>query len=75
MHPIEIPASELPVCELTDMELDVVCGGGLFGFSAINTGTQTAVPVVIGNLIGGANVANVVQSMNQANFSAAFLQF
>jgi len=73
MLPIEIPASELPVCELNDTEL--VCGGGLFGSHAINTGSQVAVPVVIGNLIGGANVANVAQSMNQANFSAFFTQF
>jgi hypothetical protein len=76
MHPIEIPASELPVCELTDMELDVVSGG----FIGINNGEQVAVPVVIGNFIGGglggsSNVANVIQSMNQANFSAGFLQF
>jgi len=75
MLPIEIPASELPVCELTDTELDVVCGGGgLFGGLAINTGLQIAVPVVLGNLIAGGNVANIAQSMNQANFSALFAQ-
>jgi len=81
MLPIEIPASDLPVCELTETELDVVCGG-LVG---INNGEQVAVPVVIDNLIvggpptlsigGASNVANVIQSMNQANFSAGFLQF
>jgi len=74
MLPIEIPASELPVCELTDAELEAVCGGGLFGGLAINTGVQIAVPVVLGNIIGGGNVANIAQSMNQANFSALFAQ-
>ena len=72
-----IPASELPVIELTDMELDVVCGG-LFNttsFSASNTGQNTAVPVVIGNFIlGPSAVANVAQGLNQANFSALFSQ-
>jgi len=76
MLPIEIPASELPVCELTDAELDAVCGGGLFGgLVGINNGSQTAVPVVALNGIFGSNVANVAQSMNQANFAAGFLQF
>jgi hypothetical protein len=76
MLPIEIPTGELPVCELIDTELDVVCGGlaPLVGPIAINTGVQIAVPVVALNGILGSNVANIAQSMNQANFSALFAQ-
>ena len=78
MLPIEmIPASELPVSELTDAELDVVCGGffNFTGVTATSTGQNIAVPVVIGNLIGGPSaVANVAQGLNQANFSAFFSQ-
>jgi len=76
MLPIElIPASELPVSELVDTELDGVCGGFLNNLVATNIGLNIAVPVVVG--VGGAvpsNVANVVQELNQANFSAGFLQ-
>ena len=71
-----IPASELPV-ELTDAELDVVCGGvfDVTNLVATNIGVNIAVPVVIGNVLGGPSaVANIAQGLNQANFSAAFLQ-
>jgi hypothetical protein len=76
MLPIElIPASELPVSELADTELDVVCGGFLNNLVATNIGLNIAVPVVVGVGRGGpSNVANIVQELNQANFSAGFLQ-
>jgi len=57
--------------ELTDMELDAVCGGFLnFNnpVTQINTGLNIAVPVVFGS--GGlSNVANITQQLEQANFS------
>jgi hypothetical protein len=76
MLPIEmIPASESPVSELADTELDVVCGGFLNNLVATNIGLNIAVPVVVGVGKGGpSSVANIVQELNQANFSAGFLQ-
>jgi len=76
MLPIElIPARELPVRELADTELDVVCGGFSNNISATNIGLNIAAPEV--GYVGGhgpSNVANVAQELNQANFSAGFLQ-
>jgi len=75
MLPIELmPASELPVSELADTELDAVCGG-FTNISATNIGLNVAAPEV--GYVGGhgpSNVANVGQELNQANFSAGFLQ-
>ena len=54
MLPIElIPARELPVRELADTELDVVCGGFLNNLVATNIGLNIAVPVVVGVGRGG----------------------
>ena len=69
MLPVEmIPASELPVNELTDTELDAVCGGFLNNFLnfGIVTQTNTAVPVAV-NL--GSGASNIIQAIGQGNFS------
>jgi hypothetical protein len=63
---IMTPKHELT--ELTDTELDVVCGGFLNGFGNIVTQTNNAVQV--GVAIGGiGGLTNVAQILGQANFS------
>ena len=68
-----LPIEMIPVSELTDTELDAVCGGFFnFGNTVVqaNTAVNIAAPVVLGNLIGGpSNVANIVQGIGQANWS------
>jgi hypothetical protein len=59
--------TEIPVSELTDTELDAVCGGLANFFNSI---TQTNVAVPIGVAVGGLGGAAVLQSVGQLNFSA-----
>ena len=80
MLPIEtIPASELPVSELTDVELDVVCGGilDINTLVATNTGVNIAAPVVTGNIFAGSTgpLVNIAQWLNQTNLSGAVFSF
>jgi hypothetical protein len=68
---IMIPVRETPMTELTDMELDAVCGGLLnFNFASpvtqTNVSTQTGVAVGIGGL--GA-LGAVLQASRQTNIN------
>jgi hypothetical protein len=61
------PVREIPMSELTDTELDAVCGG-ILNFGNIVTQTNTAVQVGVG--IGGlGGLTSVAQFLGQANFS------
>jgi len=59
--------------ELTDKELDAVCGGGLIG--SINIVVQPQIAAQIGVAVGGFSVfgnagnAIISQSLGQMNFS------
>ena len=59
--------TEIPLSELTDTELDAVCGGIL---NLGNIVTQTNIAVPIGVAVGGLGGAAVLQSVGQLNFSA-----
>jgi hypothetical protein len=67
-----IPVHEIPMTELTDMELEAVCGG-ILNFSPFspvtqtNVSTQVGVGLGIGGLIG---TGVVLQSSRQANINA-----
>jgi len=65
----------IEMIQLAETELDVVCGGHSdTNIYASNFGLNIAVPSV-GSVRGGsANVGNVAQELNQANFSALFAQ-
>jgi hypothetical protein len=64
---IMTPKHELT--ELTDTELDAVCGGILNGFG--NFVTQLNNATQVGVAIGGiGGLTNVAQILGQANFSA-----
>jgi hypothetical protein len=61
--------AERSMSELTDAELDAVCGGGFFNLPNIVTQTNTAVQVGL-NFGGGlASPASIAQLIGQANFS------
>ena len=61
--------TEVPVTELTDTELDGVCGGVL---NFLNGIAQVNVAVPIGVAVGGGlgSPAAVLQAVGQLNFSA-----
>jgi hypothetical protein len=60
--------------ELTDKELDAVCGGGLFDHS-FNIVVQPQISTQVGVAVGGFSVfgnggnATVTQGLGQVNFS------
>jgi len=60
--------------ELTDIELDAVCGGGLL-FDSFNIVVQPQIATQVGVAVGGSSVfgkggnAAVTQWLNQANLS------
>jgi hypothetical protein len=72
MEEIMNPVHEIPMTELTDMELEAVCGGFLnfSPFSPVtqtNVSTQVGVGLGIGGLLG---VGFVGQSSGQSNINA-----
>jgi hypothetical protein len=66
---IMIPTEVIPVTELTDTELDAVCGAFLNFF---NNTTQLNVAVPIASATGGTGAnsfAAILQAVGQANIS------
>jgi hypothetical protein len=61
--------TERSISELTDAELDAVCGGGFFNLPNITTQNNTAVQVGLAFGGGFFSPASVAQLIGQANFS------
>ena len=65
-----IPTEVIPVTELTDTELDAVCGG-ILNLGNILTQLNVAVPIASAQGGSGANsAAAIAQFVGQLNFSA-----